>query len=440
MEKERTAVGKVWQIRDGNKKERQRRIVEWVEQGGQLLLPFMEMLLWGVKAIDDVVDEVTRRTVEAMLHMSAMELAGERQRGREGGGVYWHGSQGGVVPMRDRKLRVEKPRLRRKGGGKGAEVEVPLYKVLRERSVLGKRMEEVLLKGTSTRGYESVVPAKGKSVGVKKSSVSRQMVEASAETLGELNERRFDGVDLLAVYVDGIQFGRERHVIGAVGVDGDGYKRVLGIREGASENATVVTAFLEDLGERGVDSKRRRLFVIDGSKALRKAIDQVFGDHHAVQRCRNHKKRNVAEHLPEEDREQAEKVLVAAFKLKQKEGKAKLEQYAQWMDREHPGAAASLREGLEELFTIKQLGVSDSLERALCTTNIIDSTHSGIRQKLHRVTNWKDGDMILRWVAAAFLATEKNYRRISGYRDLWMLQAALGDRSEEVGEAQRARA
>ena len=249
-------------------------------------------------------------------------------------------------------------------------------------------------------------------------------------------ERRLDAWDLVVVSVDGIQFGTH-HVVAAVGVDSDGKKHVLGMREGANENAEVTRALLEDLVERGVNPDRRRLFVIDGSKALRKAIDQVFGQANPVQRCRNHKIRNVLGHLPKEQHDQVRSAMRAAWKLDAREGEHKLEQLARWLERDHPSAAASLREGLAEMSTINRLGLPARLRKCLGTTNLIDSTHSGARQKTRRVTNWANGAMALRWAAASFVETERNYRRIAGFDQLWMLRVHLDDR-EPVAEMKKA--
>ena len=227
------------------------------------------------------------------------------------------------------------------------------------------------------------------------------------------------------------------HVLAAVGVDSDGKKHVLGVREGASENAEVTSALLEDLVERGLDPGRRRLFVIDGSQALRKAIEKVFGQRHPIQRCRNHKLRNVLGHLPKDQHPQVKAAFRAAMKLDAKQGEQKLEQLARWLERDHPSASASLREGLSEMFTINRLGLPPRLRKCLGSTNLIDSTHSGVRQKTRRVTHWKNGAMALRWAAASFVETEKSYRRIIGYDQLWMLRAHLDDH-EPVAEMREA--
>jgi transposase-like protein len=288
----------------------------------------------------------------------------------------------------------------------------------------------ILMRGVSTRNYREVLPEMAEQVGMSKSQVSRENIEAGERLLKELAERDFSQHDLLIIYIDGLRFG-DYLVIAAVGVDATGNKHVLALREGATENAEVVKSLLEDLVARGVMPGRRRLFVIDGAKALRAAIDQVYGTNQPVQRCRQHKLRNVLGHLPKDQHDQARATLKAAWKLSEKEGLAKLRQYAEWLGREWPSAAASVLEGLEEMFTVNHLNLPASLRRCLCTTNLIDSTDSGVRQRTRRVTNWQSGSMALRWAVAGFVETEKNYRRIMGYQQLWMLKAALDESLED---------
>jgi transposase-like protein len=295
---------------------------------------------------------------------------------------------------------------------------------MQDQSPLGERMLDTLLRGVSTRNYKDVIPQMAETVGVSKSSVSRQAIEASEAELEALLSRRFDDLKLLIIYMDGVVFG-DHTMIGAVGVDVEGRKHVLGIREGATENATVVMELLQDIVARGVDPKQKRLFVIDGSKALRAAINAVFGADQPVQRCRAHKLRNVLDHLPEEQKEQVKSLMRAAWKMEAKAGMARIRKLAEWLDREYPSAAASLLEGLEECFTINRLGLPPSLQRCLATTNIIESPHAGVRIRTRRVTNWQNGSMARRWMASAFLRTEKNFRRIMGYRELWTLETIL---------------
>ena len=239
------------------------------------------------------------------------------------------------------------------------------------------------------------------------------------------------------MYLDGLIFGGH-HVLAALGVDSKGDKHVLGLAEGASENATVVKGLLEDLAARGVKPGRRRLFVIDGSKALRSGIDAVYGTNNPVQRCRIHKVRNVRDYLPDHLRNQVGAAMKAAFRLPADQGMAQLEKQAQWLDKECPGAAASLREGLSEMFTVNRLGLPPSLQRCLCTTNVIESPNGTVRQKIGRVRRWQGGSMVLRWAASAFLAAEKSFRKIMGCEQLWMLKAHLDENSQAVDGQKKA--
>jgi putative transposase len=416
-----------------------RQMAEFLAKEGQLLLPMVDLIEQAECAIDEVIDVMGRATIEAVLRISAEQLAGPRQQGKRGNQreFYYHGTQPGRVALKERQLRVDKPRLRKKRPrpAEVAEAEIPAYEAMRKDGRLADRMLAILMRGVSMRKYKEVLPEMAEQVGISKSQVSRENIEAGERLLKDLAERDFSDKEILIIYIDGIQFGGY-HVIASVGVDTDGHKHVLGLREGATENAVVVKALLEELVARAIKPGRRRLFVIDGSKALRKAIDEVYGRENPVQRCRNHKLRNVQGHLPKDQHDQAAATLRAAWKLDEKQGKQRVEQYASWLQRDWPSAAASLREGLDEMFTVNRLHLPGSLRRCLATTNLIDSTHSGVRQRTRRVTNWKHGSMALRWAAASFVETEKNYRRIMGYRDLWMLKAHLD--GQEVGKNRKA--
>ena len=405
-------------------------LLEFLTQHGQQLLPFVELIADARMAVDEFIDILGRASLEAVLQLSATTVAGPPHQGKPAGGeIRRHGNQEGVVCLSTQRVRVNKPRLRRKGGGPGAEVPIPAYEAMQNDGALSQKLCGILMRGVSTRHYAAVIPELAETCGVSKSAVSREFVEASAEKLKELSERRFDDVDLLIIYIDGIRFGAY-HVIAAIGVDAEGNKHVLGLREGATENAVVVKALLEDLVERGVQPGRRRLFVIDGSKALRQAIAAVFGADNPVQRCRNHKVENVMGHLPEDRKEQVKATMKAAYRLEADEGIKRLKTQADWLQDEYPSAAASLREGLEETFTINRLGLPPRLRRCLATTNLIESPGAGVRLRTGRVTNWKSGSMVLRWAATAYLETEQKFRKLMGYRDLWMLQAVLDDQRD----------
>jgi len=407
-----------------------RKIAEFLSKDGQLLLPFLDLICNTEQAVDELINVVGKAAIESVLLLSARQIAGPKQPGKGTGDIGWHGRQSGVVSLSQRKLRVEKPRLRKKGRGIGKEVPIPAYEAMVMNSRLGSRILEILMKGVSTRKYKDILPDMADTVGVSKSQISREFIAASEQHLQQLCERRFDDKDILVIYIDGIQFG-DCHVIVALGVDSGGYKHVLGLREGSSENSGVATELLNDIVERGVKPDRLRLFVIDGSKALRCAIDAVYGSKNPVQRCRNHKIRNVLGYLPDEQKDQAKCAMKSAFSMETNNGKQKLKQLAKWLEREYPSAANSLLEGLDEMFTINKLGLPKALRRCLGSTNVIESPNSGIRSRTRRVKNWQDYGMVVRWVAASLLDMEQRFKRIMGYQQLWMLEAKLKDLAEE---------
>ena len=413
-----------------------RKLTEFLCQDGQFLLPMVELITGAEMAVDELIEVTGRAAIEAVLTLSAREVAGLKHPGKAVGEITWYGRQQTTIPLSERKLRIEKPRLRRKGAGTDKEVAIPAYEAMLAHSHLGQRILEILLHGISTRNYRKVLPQMAETVAVSKSNLSREFVEASEQTLKELCERRFEGKDILIVYLDGIQFG-QTHVIVALGVDTKGYKQVLGLREGSSENATVVKDLLTNIVARGLDPARRRLFVIDGSKALRKAIDEVFGTQNPIRRCRNHKIRNVLDYLPQDRQDTVRCAMKAAFQLPAEQGIAKLKKLAEWLAQEYPSAAESLREGLEEMFTINRLELPSQLRRCLASTNIIESPNAGIREKTGRVTRWRDGQMVLRWTASALVTLEKRMRRIMGHQQLWMLEAKLQDETREQGVARK---
>jgi putative transposase len=407
-----------------------RKIAEYLSKDGQLLLPFLELICNTEQAVDELIDVVGKAAVEAVLVLSAQQVAGPKQPGKVKSQIGWHGRQQGVVSLSQRKLRIEKPRLRKKGKGVGKEVAIPAYDAMVMDGRLGSRILEILMRGVSTRKYQEILPEMADTVGVSKSQISREFIIASEQQFKQLCERRFDNCNILAIYIDGIQFG-DCHVIVALGVDSGGCKHILGLREGSSENSRVATDLLNDIVERGVKPDRFRLFVIDGSKALRCAIDAVYGSRNPVQRCRNHKIRNVLGYLPDEQKEQVRCAMTAAFSLEADKGEKKLNQLAKWLEREYSSASSSLLEGLDEMFTINKLGLPKELRRCLGSTNVIESPNSGIRSRTYRVKNWQDHDMVVRWVAASLLDMEQRFKRIMGYQQLWILEVKLGELAKE---------
>jgi transposase-like protein len=407
---------------------------QFTKANGQFLLPLVELITEARVAVDEVISTVGRQTIETLLTLSAQEVAGERTPGKASGDVRWHGSQPGRVMLADRQVKVKRPRLRHKREG---EVPVAAYAALQDNGATAQRMMGALLRGVSTRQYEEVLPEMAETVGVSRSSVSRQAIEGSAEQLRRLRERRWDYADLLVIYIDGQRFGAH-HVISAVGIDREGAKHILGIELGATENAAAVKSLFTRLRDQGLPTDRRYLFVIDGAKALRAAIEEVFGTGQPVQRCRNHKMRNVLDELPREQHAQTLNLMRAAWKLTDAdEGMKKLEQLARFLEHDHESAARSLREGIAEMFTVQRLKLPPSLYKCLGTTNVIESPQSGVQKRTNNVTRWRDADMVERWVASSWLLTEEHFRKVVGFRNFWALSVILGRGENSATSHQR---
>jgi len=416
-------VKKTYHIVNRDAQSASKSIQEFAQANGQILLPLVELITQARVAVDDVIQSIGRQTIETILTLSAQELAGTRAPGKLGGEIRWHGSQAGRVSLADRQIKVKRPRLRHKQQG---EVPVPAYEALQDNGATAERMMGALLRGVSTRQYEEVLPEVAGTVGVSRSSISRQAIEGSAEQLRQLQERRWDQAQLLVLYIDGQRFGAH-HVISAVGIDREGCKHILGIELGATENAAAVKTLLTRLRDQGLPTGVKYLFVIDGAKALRAGIEEVFGSDQPVQRCRNHKMRNVIDELPREQHAQTLNVMRAAWKLSDAdEGKKRLEQLARFLEHDHPSAARSLREGMAEMFTIQRLKLPPSLYKCLGTTNVIESPQSGVQKRTNNVTRWRTAEMVQRWVASAWLLMEKHFRKVVGHKDFWALSVILG--------------
>ena len=419
-------MSQTYQIVTRAAKESAAVIEQFCKANGQILLPLVNMIQSASQVVDSVVHEIGVKTLELILALSAEQVAGPRTPGKARGEIRHYGSQQGRVQLADRKVRVKRPRLRHKTEG---EVPIPAYEALRKNQALSQYMLGALMRGISTREYHEVLPKMAETVGVSRSAVSRQAIEASVEQLKQLQERRWDQVEILVIYLDGQRFA-EHHILSAVGVDLEGRKHVLGIACGATENAAAVKQLLIGLRDRGLPTDRKYLFVIDGAKALRTAIEEVFGREQEVQRCRNHKIENVMNELPKEQQDQTRRLMRAAFKLSSaEEGEKRLEQIARQLEYDYASAARSLREGMKEMFTLQRLKVPTSLHKCLATTNLIESPHSGVRKRTRNVCRWRDADMAERWAASAWLLTEKHFRRIDGHQELWTLAALLGRES-----------
>ena len=334
-----------------------------------------------------------------------------------------------------RRVAVSRPRVR---SVEGRELKLPSWREWSARDPLEERALEQMVLGVSTRRYARSLEPLPQTVqvrGVSKSAVSDRFVYGTERKLAELMSRNLRGLALVALMIDEVHFG-EHVVLAAVGVDERGCKQVLGLREGATENAAAVKALLADLVERGLDN-RSLLIVIDGAKALHKAVVEVFGRRALIQRCREHKKRNVTDALPERLRAGVRSAMNQAYATRNA-GRAQrlLGNLARRLEHQHPGAAASLREGLEETLTVMRLGLSENLERVLSSTNLIENLFSRVREIGRRVKRWQSGTLVLRWTAAGVLEAERGFRKLAGYRAIPTLVAALRAHDAQLDHAE----
>ena len=338
-----------------------------------------------------------------------------------------HGHEGGEVTLGGRRVEVERPRVRTADGE--SEVQLATYEHFADRDPLARVVLERMLAGVSTRRYRRTQEPVGEQVETRarstsKSAVSRTFVERTREALGELMGRRLGDLRLAVMMLDGLEL-KGRMMIVALGITTEGVKIPLGLWEGSTENATVATALLSDLVERGLDPEQGMLFVLDGSKALRKAVRSVFGEA-PVQRCLWQKERNVLAHIAERDRPPIKARLRRAWR--ETDYPRALEQLrvlADELEHTHPGAAGSLREGIEETLTVIKLGIRGKLRRTLESTNPCESMIDTVRTTQRNVKHWSSGEMGLRWTAAGMLEAEKQFRKVIGYTDLPRLAVAI---------------
>jgi putative transposase len=327
-----------------------------------------------------------------------------------------------------RRVKVRRPRVR---SVDGHEVMLPSWQAWSSRDPLDGRSVEQMVLGVSTRRYArslEPLPQDLEVSGVSKSAVSERFVIGTQRRLAQLMARDLSGLALVALMIDGVHFA-EHVVLAAVGIDQQGAKHVLGLREGATENAAACKALLADLIERGLAVNRSMVVVIDGAKALHRAVTDTFGERALIQRCQQHKKRNVTEALPQRMRGPVLQAINQAYALHDaKHSRKLLENLARRLEHDHPGAAASLREGLEETLTVMRLELPQNLERVLSSTNLIENLFGGVRETARRVKRWQGGTMVLRWTAAGVLEAERHFRKIVGYRALPKLVAALQTR------------
>jgi putative transposase len=363
----------------------------------------------------------------SLLDADVERLVGPKSRHNPDRAAVRHGAQPGRVTLGGRRVRVDRPRVRTADGA--AELPLPTWQMFAATELLDQLTLERMLAKLSTRRYRVGLEPVGTAVeqaatGTSKSAVSRRFVAATERALAELLAADLTGLDLVALMVDGIRVAEHCCVV-ALGITIDGTKVPLGLAEGATENATVVTDLLAGLRDRGLEVTRPILVVIDGAKALRRAVTDVF-DHPVIQRCQLHKLRNVVDRLPDALASTVAKRIRRAYHQPDAlVAQADLEALARELHRSHPGAAASLREGLTETLTVTRLGVPPTLARTLRSTNSIESMIAICRDHAANVKRWQDGQMVLRWVAAGMGEAAKQFRRVNGYLHLLALRAAL---------------
>ena len=362
------------------------------------------------------------------------ELVGPRGKHDPDRQAYRHGEESRRLTLGGRRVEVMKPRARTKDK---EELELESYKLFAGRDLLDKAALDRVLNGLSTRRYRNGLEPVGDlpPLATGKSSISRRFVAGTARKLKELMSRDLSQLDLLVLFLDGIET-EEHTIVVALGIDAQGHKHPLGLVEGSTENRAVCQALLTDLIKRGLDPERPRLVVIDGGKGIRSAVKATFGKQALIQRCRSHKRRNVLDHLPQDQRTFIGRKLDRAWREADADrAQADLRALATQLQADHPGAAASLREGLEETLTVSRLDISAGLVRTLKSTNPIESMISVARTVTGNVKRWRDGTMIVRWTAAGILEAEKQFRRLNAYRDLQLLHIALQAHREQTETA-----
>jgi len=409
-------------VRKASRKERRERQAEKAREI-QLVLNPEEVLAMLQDSMTDFATEMGLKVARLLLDDEVNQRCGfwyERVPERQ---VTRYGRQRGVVVIAGQKLPVERPRIRYTQ--RCGEAELENYACLQSPEAMPQSVLRRLVRGVSCRDYEDVVDMAREGFGVKKSSVSRSFVKASAKVAQELAERHFDGIRFPVIYIDGTPYAGET-MIAAMGITEDGTKRLLGVRQGATENAAVCTALLEDLCSRGLDTSSPTLLVLDGAKALHAAVKRVWGQNALIQRCQVHKQRNVRQHLPQKHWEGLSRQLNAAYHETDYDQALKgLKTTARWLERLNPDAAASLREGMEETLTVVRLGVPELLRRTLATTNPIESAFSVAENVTRRVKCWREGDMRQRWCIAGLMRAESKFRRVKGHRHMAQLLKAL---------------
>ncbi len=395
------------------KKAAKKRAEGQVESFGQRVLPIASVMFTLRRGLREFVVEAGVQALDALLEDERTQLCGERYRHDAERRAMRAGHAPGELVMGGRKVRVSRPRVRTADGAE--ELALPSWRTFSMEDPLERDAVEKMLIGVSTRKYRralDAVPPELDEFGTSKSAVSRRFVAATERQLGDWLGRDLSGIQLASIMIDGLGFD-EHTVLIALGIDADGKKHVLGIHEGATENAASCGALLDDIIERGVSTQRSLLFVVDGAKALCSAIHVRWGKRGIIGRCQVHKTRNVKDHLPDEMHASVVATLRQAYAMRDfKKAKTQLENLARRLDDEHPSAAASVREGLVETLTVIKLGLPATFARTFATTNPIENLNGSARWICRNVKHWKGGTMILRWCCAAMKEAQSRFRRI----------------------------
>jgi len=381
----------------------------------QMVLPLAEMVGWLRKGVGELIRQAGLQLMDLLMQEEVRELAGERsQRLPERTASRW-GSERGYCVVMGQKVPVQRPRVR---STDDKEVRLGSYELFHRGEPLTETVWEKLLLGLSTRNYGQAVREFSEAYGLEKSAISEHFIEASRGKLKIMMERRLDKTRLCALLIDATPFAGQQ-MVAALGIGEDGRKTILGIRQGASENATVVGELLGDLMERGLDFTEPRLYVLDGGKALTAAVKKHAGDSAAIQRCQVHKRRNVLDHLTDEQKAGVSKKLNAAYALEDYDA---AKQALNVLHRElmdlNPSAARSLGEGMEETLTVHRLHLPVQLRKTMASTNVIESAFSIVERVCKNVKRWHGGDQRERWVGSGLLIAEKQFRRIQGHKQI----------------------
>jgi transposase-like protein len=386
-----------------------------VESFGQRMLPIAAVMFTLRRGLREFVVEAGVQALDALLEDERTQVCGERYRHDAERRAMRAGHAPGELVMGGRKVRVSRPRARTADGSE--ELTLPSWRTFSMEDPLERDAVEKMLVGVSTRKYRRAldpVPPEIDEFGTSKSAVSSRFVAATKRQLDDWLGRDLSSIRLASIMIDGLSFD-EHVVLIALGIDTDGKKHVLGLHEGATENAASCGALLDDIIGRGLSTQSSLLFVIDGAKALCKAVVTRFGQRALIQRCQVHKSRNVREHLPDELHRSVAATMRQAYATRDhKAAKRQLENLARQLDEEHPSAAASVREGLAETLTVIRLGLPPAFARTFATTNPIENLNSTARWTCRNVKRWRSGSMIVRWACAAMREASTGFRAIKG--------------------------